>query len=133
MQGAQAFPKRTKQPAALTTLLGTQSPGSHEVVRPSQRAEEGGEGRGIVEVTLAGQHPEDCGREAVSRTAEPDRTLTGRLLDGLLGPRQLRIDFLFRVAVQPGLVTERVVPDLMASRTDCLQGSLVLVQDGVLT
>src|SRR5262249_56717302 len=89
---------------------------AHEVIRPRQRAQKRRQRRGVVAVASSGKNPQRCRREAEARSAKAARSLPRGTLDVLLGPPELGLRLLFGVQVQPGLVMEGMVADLVPCR-----------------
>ncbi len=104
----------------------------HEVERPREWSEKGREGRAVVAVPAAKQHPQDRWRHAEARAAETVGPMAGGAGDGLLRLGNLALDLLLRVEVQPGLVVKGVVSDLVPRLPQAAQRHAVRRQGRVL-
>ncbi len=106
-----------EQRAALLLLLVGQLAGREEV-GARERIQQVREHRRVIVVAAAAERLERALRQAESRPAEAARPGAGRRLDRVLGLAQLLVEFLRRIEVQPGLVPEAVVADLVARGRD---------------
>src|SRR5207244_5444094 len=79
-------------------------------------------------------HQDAQGRwgEADAGSARPQWALSGGSLDVLLGPPELDLGLLLGIQVQPGLVVEGMVADLVPCRRDRAEELPVLVERGIL-
>ena len=103
-----------------------------EVVPPRERTEPGGQGRCVVAISPLQQDLERRSAQAVARTAEAREPRTRCLPDGFFAASDLLLDLVGRVEVEPGLVPERVVRELVARVRDRAKGRSVASQRRVL-
>ena len=127
----QPLAEGAEEGAALSPLLRRQ-PGRAEVVRPRQRPQEGRQGARVIAVSPPRQHGERRRGQAEPRPAKPRRPLPRGPHDRLLRPRQLLVQLRLGVEMEPRLVPERVVADLVPRRRDRRQGCAVLLPGRVL-
>ena len=120
-----------EQGAALLFLLVRELAGREEV-GAGQRVQQVREHGGVVVVAAAAQRLERVLRQAEARPAKAARAHAGRGFDRVLGLAQLLVELGGRVEMQPGLVAEAVIADLVAGGGDGAQRRAVLLERGVL-
>ena len=123
--------ERAVQGFPLPALLSGQG-ARPEVIGARQRAQERREGRGVVEIAAPRQDFERHRRQAEPRPPESHRAASRGALDALLRPLELRLDLRLPVPVQPRLVVEGVVADLVSGRRDGRERLPVHCERGVL-
>ena len=117
VHGAQAVAKGAEQRLALGRLRHPLAR-RREVVRARQRSEIGGQRGRVVEIVALGEHLEQRFAPAVARSAESARALARHGSDRVLGLRDLLLELVARVQMQPRLVLEGVIAHLVPARDD---------------
>ena len=123
---------RAEERASLLLLLGSQVAGREEI-GASERIQQVREDRRVVLIAAPQQGLERALRQAESRAAEAARPHARRRLDRVLGLAQLLVELRLGIEVQPGLVPEAVVADLVSRGCDGAQGRPVLLECRVLS
>ena len=128
-------PERVREAAeqrlASLLLLGAEL-ALREEIGAGERIEDVRKGRRVVRVATLAQHLERRPRDAEAGAAKTVYDHAGGLLYRVFGALELAIEIRLAVQMQPWLVVEAVIADLMAGLGDAAQRGAVLLERRVL-
>ena len=112
LQRSKAFVEFSEKLFPLSSLFGGQLR-RHEVIHASERTQIGRKRRAIVFVSSTNQDLQQQITKAESGSSKANWALTGDSFEMFFGLREFADQFLLRVQMQPRLMIERVVTDLV--------------------